>query len=547
MTMRFIFLLFFLASLNVFASGGASLGGSGNATSLQGTPVSVTAPSGTQCLVSSAGTWGPGSCSSGSGGISGSWSSTTGNVVTTDGADTAQDSGTTLASLAPKASPTFTGTVTLPTTAGYVKSSSGGVLSSGSIANADLPNPTTSALGGVRAINAVTSEWITSISTSGIPSLSQPAFSDISGTASLTSQVTGTLPVANGGTGDSTLTAYAILAGGTTSTGVLQQVSGLGSSGDVLTSNGSGALPTWQAGGGGGGGANTALSNLSSVAINTSLLPATTNTIGLGTATDRFENGFISGNLCVGTNNQAITNQPGNFPVGYGAFGTNTQRDSIIGTGGAAGDMVGWLDGTYGYQGFYNLGSDIMVIGTGGSASTVGIQVNMGVKKVQIPIGATGVLGGTWASGYVTTTPVSNSGTGATLLTAVQFPAGVLNNVGDRVVFEQTGIFASNANPKEITVAFGVNPGTTIYDSGSLVLNGGVWDVTCIVTMVSSSAQNYVCKAATTATVGTIPTMSAGALSLTSASSAYFAAFGTGGATNDITSNQLNVDFLSAP
>ncbi len=57
----------------------------------------------------------------------------------------------------------------------------------------------------------------------------------------------GTVTVPQGGTGLTTLTAYAVLAGGTTSTGNLQQVSGLGTSGQVLTSNGAGALPTFQA------------------------------------------------------------------------------------------------------------------------------------------------------------------------------------------------------------------------------------------------------------------------------------------------------------
>lgn len=60
------------------------------------------------------------------------------------------------------------------------------------------------------------------------------------------------LPVAGGGTGDSSFTAYAIIAGGTTSTGALQNVSGVGTSGQVLTSNGASALPTWQAASGGG-------------------------------------------------------------------------------------------------------------------------------------------------------------------------------------------------------------------------------------------------------------------------------------------------------
>lgn len=62
----------------------------------------------------------------------------------------------------------------------------------------------------------------------------------------LTSNVSSTLPVANGGTGRASHTAYAVLCGGTTSTGAQQSVAALGSSGQVLTSNGAGALPTFQ-------------------------------------------------------------------------------------------------------------------------------------------------------------------------------------------------------------------------------------------------------------------------------------------------------------
>lgn len=65
--------------------------------------------------------------------------------------------------------------------------------------------------------------------------------------------IASTLGVPSGGTGAASLTAYALLAGGTTGAGALQQVSGLGTSGQVLTSNGAAALPTWQAAGGGGG------------------------------------------------------------------------------------------------------------------------------------------------------------------------------------------------------------------------------------------------------------------------------------------------------
>ena len=72
-----------------------------------------------------------------------------------------------------------------------------------------------------------------------------------SGQADLTTAVTGTLPVTNGGTGVSTLTtAYGVLAAGTTATGALQNI-GTGTSTQVLTSNGPGALPTFQTASGG--------------------------------------------------------------------------------------------------------------------------------------------------------------------------------------------------------------------------------------------------------------------------------------------------------
>ncbi|MCX5923787.1 MAG: hypothetical protein NTU89_04490, partial [Candidatus Dependentiae bacterium] len=57
----------------------------------------------------------------------------------------------------------------------------------------------------------------------------------------------GTAIVAGGGTGLTTLTAYAILVGGTTATASLQQILPSSTAGDVLTSNGATALPVWSA------------------------------------------------------------------------------------------------------------------------------------------------------------------------------------------------------------------------------------------------------------------------------------------------------------
>lgn len=55
-----------------------------------------------------------------------------------------------------------------------------------------------------------------------------------------------TIDAAHGGTGRTSHTAYAVICGGTSSTNPQQNVSGLGSAGQILTSNGAGALPTWQ-------------------------------------------------------------------------------------------------------------------------------------------------------------------------------------------------------------------------------------------------------------------------------------------------------------
>lgn len=62
------------------------------------------------------------------------------------------------------------------------------------------------------------------------------------------------MAVSFGGFGKNSLDAYAVLAGGTTTTAPIQQISGTGSATQLLTSNGSG-LATWQADG------NTATTN----------------------------------------------------------------------------------------------------------------------------------------------------------------------------------------------------------------------------------------------------------------------------------------------
>lgn len=62
----------------------------------------------------------------------------------------------------------------------------------------------------------------------------------------LTTDVSGDLPVAEGGAGRSSATAFGVLCGGTTSTAAHQSIASVGTADQVLTSNGAGALPTFQ-------------------------------------------------------------------------------------------------------------------------------------------------------------------------------------------------------------------------------------------------------------------------------------------------------------
>ena len=70
------------------------------------------------------------------------------------------------------------------------------------LVGADLPNPAAGTLGGVRSLAVVTSKWINTISTSGVPAATQPAFTDISG-----SVAAGQMPAL---TGDVTTSAGAV-------------------------------------------------------------------------------------------------------------------------------------------------------------------------------------------------------------------------------------------------------------------------------------------------------------------------------------------------
>jgi hypothetical protein len=108
----------------------------------------------------------------------------------------------------------------------------------------------------------------------------------------------GAIPVNQGGTGNTSATAYAVLTGGTTSTGAFQSIASVGTSGQILTSNGAGALPTFQTAAAGGTtipsgtrmpfqqtAAPTGFTKDSTAAINDSILRLVTGTVSSGGST----------------------------------------------------------------------------------------------------------------------------------------------------------------------------------------------------------------------------------------------------------------------
>jgi hypothetical protein len=86
----------------------------------------------------------------------------------------------------------------------------------------------------------------TALGTKQATLISNTNIKTVNGSSLLGSGDLGTIDVSHGGTGNTSFTANAIITAGTSSTGALQQVSGTGTSGQYLTSNGSSNLPSWQ-------------------------------------------------------------------------------------------------------------------------------------------------------------------------------------------------------------------------------------------------------------------------------------------------------------
>lgn len=154
------------------------------------------------------------------------------------------------------------------------------------------------------------------------------------------------LTVPGGGTGDIGFTPFALVTGGTTSTSNLQNVSGLGLATQVLTSNGPGLLPTWQAGGGGGGSVSTLTGNsggaISPTANNINTVGTGSITIaGAGSTLTTQLTGLTNHDVLVGAGTATITSVAPSATSGVPLISQGAAADPLFGTATVPGGGTG--------------------------------------------------------------------------------------------------------------------------------------------------------------------------------------------------------------
>jgi len=260
------------------------------------------------------------------------------------------------------------------------------------------------------------------------------------------------LSVANGGTGETLLTAYAVLCGGITNTSPLQTVATLGTAGQFLTSNGVGMLPSFQS-------LNDNLFEVVNIRKYTSLSP-TVYVPSAGTLYCAIE--------CVGG--------------GGGGGGANGANFGVGGGGGAGGYAKIILP-------IGSVGNPLITIGAGGAG---GVGTNPGaaggttsVSAIEVIIGGNGGLGGSSiaAPGSSFTAAVIPGGVGGTAqgaYLAVNGASGLIglginNGSGGTVGISGAGApsYFAGSGIAVVTSVAGSN-GTSYGSGGSGAFTSGV-------------------------------------------------------------------------
>lgn len=370
------------------------------------------------------------------------------------------------------------------------------------LVGADLPNPAASTKGGVYSYAAVSNQFLTQIGTDGSVSSAQPAFSNISGTATVAQGGTGLTAGTSGGilgyTASGTLassvalTANAIVLGGgagatptpmaslgTTTTVLHGNAAGAPTFGAVsLTADVSGTLPVANGGTGNtalaaltksddtnvtltlGGSPTTALVNAASLTLGwTGTLSVARGGIGVGTLA---ANGVLLGNgtsavsaTSVGSTGQVLAGNTASAPTFQGV-------SAVI-------DYLGSTQGQILYRnasGWVPLapGTAGQVLQTGGAAANPSWTSVGGTGTVTSVDASGGTTGMSFTGGPVTTSgtltltgtlAVANGGTGITA-----FGTGVATALGQNV--SGSGGIALTTSPSFTTPTLGVATATSI-------------------------------------------------------------------------------------
>jgi hypothetical protein len=264
-----------------------------------------------------------------------------------------------------------------------------------------------------------------------------------SGVPAMTTTIPFTVPVSTGGTGlTTTTTPYGIVCAGTTTSGALQVLNSLGSSGQILMSNGASALPSWSSAGASTGRllsfqiftSGTAATYTKNVSATSILVEAVGGGGGSGGAIGAVSSVSASGGGGSGAYCQSYITS---------AASTYTYTIGAAGSAGASGSNAGGNGGNTTFSG----GSISAGGGTGGGAG-----ISTGTAGAAFVLGG---AGGTASGGNQINAPGQPGSPGLTILTSFVGGNGGASKYG-------SGGLGSNAGTGGAGTGYGGGAGGSI-------------------------------------------------------------------------------------
>lgn len=319
----------------------------------------------------------------------------------------------------------------------------------------------------------------------------------------------------------------------------------------------------------GSSGANTALSNLASVAMNVGPLSSGDGTMDVGSTSKHWRSGYWNGNLfnaqtfdlawieCTSTYSSIGHNTAGNYggrvyawtvggvggvtisdPLGS-AWPLSVRAGALLavdassstGAGDSGFKKSAASGGNFSYQ--YD-GTEVL---RDDGTNVRWLQSRKpGIYNAIGDTSAVATFGGAQA---VNATAGSNVGTGEDDLQSITLLANSLTENGDRVEIQAAGSFAANGNNKTVKLYFG---STVIFGTGAAAFNGGFWSLRASVVRTGAATQISVATWIGSTLVSSNVTVATPSATLSSTVTIKV----TGEATdnNDITSSLLIVDVL---